>query len=231
MQFGFEVLYEDGPCLVVCKPPGVLTQAPPGIDSLEVRIKAFLRARDGVEEPYLGLPHRLDRPASGVMVFGKDQRTTRKLSEQFEQRKVRKVYWACIEGCVTPETGAWEDFMIKVHGQPRGEVVGQGHPEARRAVLHYRVLQVADWGAWLEIELATGRTHQIRVQAASRDHPLLGDAQYGSTVPFGPQHEDWRERAIALHARSLSFRNPATRQDVTVTAPVADYWPIRPLLA
>jgi 23S rRNA pseudouridine1911/1915/1917 synthase len=73
--------------------------------------------------------------------------------------------------------------------------------------------------------LETGRTHQIRVQAASRGHPVLGDQQYGSTEPFGPQYEDWRLRAIALHARSLTFRNPETHQVVTVTAPVSQDWP------
>jgi 23S rRNA pseudouridine1911/1915/1917 synthase len=225
MDAGFDILYEHGPCLVVCKPPGVLTQAPPGIDSLEVRIKRFLQARDGVREAYLGVPHRLDRPASGALVVGKDLRTTRKLGEQFEKRKVHKVYWACVAGCVSPQSGTWEDFMIKVSGEPRGEIVGQGHPQSRRAVLHYRVLRAATWGTWLEIELETGRTHQVRVQAASRGHPVLGDIQYGSTARFGPQHEDERERAIALHARSLTFRDPATRETVTVTAPIADYWP------
>ncbi|MGA2035626.1 MAG: RNA pseudouridine synthase [Thermoguttaceae bacterium] len=220
-----EVLYEQGACLAVCKPPGLLTQAPPGIDSLEVRVKAFLQDRDGVVEPYLGVPHRLDRPASGVLVLGKDLRTTRKLGEQFEHRKVRKVYWACVEGRPDAEIGTWEDYVYKVPGVPKAEVVSAGHPLGRRAVLHYRVLTTGPWGAWLEIELETGRTHQIRVQAGSRGHPVLGDAQYGSSTAFGPQYEDVRLQAIALHARSLMFRDPTTREIVTVTAPLAQYWP------
>ena len=212
---------------MVCKPPGVLTQAPPGIDSLEVRVKAYLGGECDVRtQVYLGVPHRLDRPASGAIVFAKDLRTTRKLGEQFENRRVHKVYWACVEGHVAAETGRWEDFVYKVAGEPRAEVVGVGHPEGRHAALHYRVLKTFDWGSWLEIELETGRTHQIRVQAASRGHPVLGDKQYGSTVSFGPQFEDERLQAIALHARSLSFRDPETRQTVTVVAPVDDYWPL-----
>ena len=222
---GFQILYEQGPCLVVCKPPGVLTQAPPGIDSLEVRIKTFLGARDHAADVYLGVPHRLDRPASGALVVGKDLRTTRKLGEQFERRRVHKVYWAWVEGRVEPDRGTWEDFLQKVPGEPRAEVVGAGHPQGRRAVLHYRVVKAAPEASWLEIELETGRTHQIRVQAASRGHPVLGDAQYGSTVPFGPQFEDCRLQAIALHARSLAFRHPLTREDVQVEAPLAEYWP------
>jgi RluA family pseudouridine synthase len=222
---GFQILYEQGAYLVVCKPPGVLTQAPPGIDSLEVRVKAYLGGDRDVEQVYLGVPHRLDRPASGAIVFGKDLRTTRKLGAQFENRRVHKVYWACVQGHVLMESGRWEDFIYKVAGEPRAEVVGAGHPEGRPAALHYRVLRTFDWGSWLEIELETGRTHQIRVQAASRGHPVLGDKQYGSTLPFGPQFEDERLQAIALHARSLSFRDPGTRQTVTVVAPAADYWP------
>lgn len=222
---GFEILYEEGPCLVICKPPGVLIQAPPGIDSLEVRIKTFLRAREGKDDVYLGVPHRLDRPATGVIIFAKDLRTTRKLGEQFERRRVHKVYWACVEGQVTPETGVWEDYLYKIPGEPRAEIVAAGHPGGRRAVLHYRVLKEVPGGTWLEIELETGRTHQIRVQAASRGHSVLGDAQYGSTVPFGPQFEDTRLQAIALHAERLTFRHPISHQTVTVAAQVPEFWP------
>ncbi len=222
---GFQILYEQGGCLVVSKPAGVLTQAPRGIDSLEVRIKTYLGGNNTSDGVYLGVPHRLDRPATGVIIFAKDPRTTRKLGEQFEKRRVHKVYWACVQGQVAAESGRWEDFLYKVAGEPRAEVVGAGHPEGRHAALHYRVLGTFDWGTWLEIELETGRTHQIRVQAASRGHPVLGDKQYGSSVAFGPQYDDERLQAIALHARSLTFRDPDTRQMVTVVAPVADYWP------
>ena len=86
-------------------------------------------------------------------------------------------------------------------------------------------MATADWGTMLEITLETGRTHQIRVQAASRGHALLGDAHYGSTVPFGPQHEDVRLRPIALHARSLTFTHPKSHETITVTAPTPEYWP------
>ncbi len=254
-DLGFEILYEQNGCLVVNKPPGVLTQAPPGIDSLEVRVKAYLAGDGGAEGVYLGVPHRLDRPASGAIIFAKDSRTTRKLGAQFENRRVHKVYWACVEGRIEPPSGRWEDFLYKVAGEPRAEVVGPGHPEGRHAALHYRVLGTvpivvaglgterslvvgghengtvpldgAAWGSFLEIELETGRTHQIRVQAASRGHPVLGDKQYGSTVAFGPQFEDERLNAIALHARSLTFRNPETRETVTVVAPLPEYWPHR----
>jgi len=224
-KLGVEILYESEACLVAGKPPGLLTQAPPGIDSLEVRIKAYLAG--GERQPgavYLGVPHRIDRPASGAIVFGTSRRATRRLAEQFEHRTVTKVYWACLEGQVTPPAGTWRDFVRKVPGEARAEVVDRNHPHAQLAVLQYRTLGAGPRGSWLEIELETGRTHQIRVQAASRRHPVLGDFQYGSTVPFGPQHEDERLRAIALHARRLAFRHPKTGEPVSVTAPVSADW-------
>jgi 23S rRNA pseudouridine1911/1915/1917 synthase len=184
-----------------------------------------LGGESGPDNVYLGVPHRLDRPATGVIILAKDLRTTRKLGAQFENRRVHKVYWACVQGQVAAETGRWEDFLYKVPGEARAEVVGAGHPEGRHAALHYRVLKTFDWGTWLEIELETGRTHQIRIQAASRGYPVLGDKQYGSTTSFGPQFEDERLQAIALHARSLTFRDPETRQTVTAEAPLSEYWP------
>jgi 23S rRNA pseudouridine1911/1915/1917 synthase len=226
MEPGFEILYEEGPCLVVCKPPGLPTQAPPGIDSLEVRVKAFLKRRDNPpHDVYLGVPHRLDRPASGAIVFATRRRAAHKLARQFEYREVKKLYWACVAGWPDPPAGTWQDYLRKVYGKPQAEVVPADHPEARLAVLHYRTLLAADWGAWLEIELETGRTHQIRIQAASRGHPVLGDFQYGSQTPFGPQHTDERLRAIALHARTLVFEHPTSKQRISATAPAPEFWP------
>jgi RluA family pseudouridine synthase len=220
-----EILYEDHACLVVLKPPGLLTQAPPGIDSLERRVKAFLRQRDGgPAEPYLGLPHRLDRPASGALILARTRRAARNLSRQFESRSVEKTYWACVEGIVDPPQGTWEDFLRKVPGQPLAIVTGAGDPLARQASLSYRTLGHSPLGSWLEIRLQTGRTHQIRVQAASRGAPLIGDAQYGAATPFGEQHDDARQRAIALHARRLVFRRPGAEERIRVVAPPPLPW-------
>ena len=222
---GFEILYEQGPCLAVNKPSGLLTQAPPGIDSLELRIKNFIFKRGHpYDTVYLGIPHRLDRPASGAMVFCTKRRAARRLAEQFEDRQVTKIYWACVEGQIAPEENTWEDYILKVPGKPQAEVVSAGIAQARLAVLHYRVLDAGRWGSWLEIRLETGRTHQVRIQAASRGHPLLGDAQYGSGIPFGVQHEDLRLRAIALHARVLEFKHPVSKEMVSITAPVDENW-------
>ncbi len=223
---GFDVLYENGPCLVVNKPAGVLTQAPPGIDSMEVRIKAFLQARTGRVEPvYLGIPHRLDRPASGAMVFCTTRRDTQRVAQQFEGRLVQKTYWALVEGHLDAAQGTWTDSIRKVHGEARSEIVAPGDRGGRTAVLHYRVIGRHAAGDWLSIELETGRTHQVRVQAGSRRHAILGDELYGATTPFGPPIDDTRLRPIALHARNLSFRHPRTRELISIEAPLSDPWP------
>lgn len=224
-QYGFDILYEEGPCLVVAKPGGLLTQAPPAIDSLELRIKGFLKVRDSKSgKVYLGVPHRLDRPVSGVMVFAKHVRAARRIAEQFEGRTVQKKYWTVVEGNVVPERGSWRDYIRKIPDIAQAEIVDHGHPGSRIAVLHYRVLAHLDGAAWLEIELETGRMHQIRLQAASRGHPVVGDSLYGSSVAFGPQTEDIRGRWIALHARTLRFRHPMTRETVHQTAPLPQPW-------
>ncbi|RIK78372.1 MAG: RluA family pseudouridine synthase [Planctomycetota bacterium] len=222
-----EILYDDGPCLVVNKPAGVLTQAPLGIDSLEVRVKQFYRQREGKPPDaniYLGVPHRLDRPVSGAIAFARHQRAAMRISKQFERRTVTKAYWAVVAGAVTPLVGTWRDFLHKRHGMAQAEVVAEDHPAAKLAVLHYRVKWQDGARSWLEITLETGRTHQIRIQAASRGHAVVGDAQYGSTTPFGDQAADPRDRPIALHARYLAFRHPMTDAAVEITAPLPATW-------
>lgn len=221
-----DILYDNGPCLVVNKPAGVLTQAPSGIDSMEVRVKAFYREREGKEgNIYLGLPHRLDRPVSGAIVFARHVRAAQRLSIQFENRTVTKVYWAVVEGHLQPDEGTWTDYLHKRHGMPQSIVVPEGDPRGKIAIMRYRVLaHIEHSRTWLEVELETGRTHQIRVQASSRGHSVLGDAQYGSKTVFGEQFEDERLRGIALHARQLGFNHPMTYQAVDIIAPTPIAW-------
>ena len=222
---GFETLYEDGPVLIVNKPGGVLTQAPPNIDSLELRVRDFLRQRDRKEGNfYLAILHRIDRPASGALVTARHVRAARRIAKQFEGRMVQKIYWAVVEGAVEPDEGTWTDYIRKIPNEPRAEIVDRRHPEGRIAVLNYRRRAMLADRSWLEIELVTGRTHQIRVQAAARGFPVCGDLQYGSRLQFGPQTEDPRDRLIALHARSIELQHPMTREMIAVTAPLGAAW-------
>ena len=220
------VLYEDNHCLVVAKPAPLLTQGvPPGIPTLENLAKAYLKER--YHKPgnvYLGIPHRLDRPVSGVLVFARNTKAAQRLAEQFQQRQVRKVYWALVEGEVQPDAGVWEDWLLKIKEESRTERVDAETPGARHARLRFRVLQRMENGTLLEIEPETGRMHQIRVQAAGRGWPIRGDFAYGATQSFGPATELPRDRVIALHARSLTFLHPIRYEPLTLSAPLPPLW-------
>ena len=227
-QAMIEILCEDGPVLVVNKPAGLLVQSPPGIDNLVDQIKDWVRMKLTKPEGnvYLGVPHRLDRPATGAMLFARHVRAAKRLSEQFQMRTIVKKYWLLVEGTVPEERGDWEDFLRKVPGEARAEVVSSRHPEGRWALLHYQVKKRFPEKnlTFLEVELETGRTHQIRLQAASRGFPILGDAQYGSQTIFGVPFPDERLRAIALHSRFLEFKHPMRDERIGITAPLPENW-------
>jgi 23S rRNA pseudouridine1911/1915/1917 synthase len=220
------ILFEDNHCLAAAKPAGLLTQGvPPGIPTLEAMVKAYLKERyHKAGNVYLGIPHRLDRPVSGVVLFARNTKAARRLAEQFQQRQVRKVYWAVVEGRVEPEVGTWDDWLLKVAEESRSERVSADTPGARHALLGYRRQRTgADWSL-LEIQPQTGRMHQIRVQAAVRGWPVRGDFLYGARQPFGPPAELPRDRVIALHARELTFLHPIRYEPITLAAPLPESW-------
>src|SRR5258708_5825911 len=170
------IVFEDNHCLAVAKPAPLLTQGvPPGIPTLESWVKAYLRER--YHKPgnvYLGIPHRLDRPVSGVVLFARNTKAARRLAEQFQTRQVTKIYWAAVEGEVLPEAGIWEDWLRKLPEQSRSERLEQDAPGAKHAALRYRRLATVSGRSLLEIQPETGRMHQIRVQAATRGSDAFG---------------------------------------------------------
>jgi 23S rRNA pseudouridine1911/1915/1917 synthase len=224
------ILFEDNHCVAVAKPAPLLTQGvPPGVPTLESQVKDYLKAKyHKAGNVYLGIPHRLDRPVSGVVLFARNTKAARRLAEQFQGRQVSKVYWALVErspaGEVPPDEGTWEDWLLKVQDEARSQRVSADVPGARLAVLHYRRLRATEEEALLEMRPQTGRMHQLRVQAAVRGWPVRGDALYGARLAFGSPAELPRDRAIALHARSLTFLHPIRYEPVTVTAPLPASW-------
>src|SRR4051794_2896015 len=165
------VLFEDNHCLAVAKPAPLLTQGRPasgfpaaGLPSLEAWAKDYLRTKYGKPgNVYLGVPHRLDRPVSGVVLFARNSKAAARLAEQFQRHQVTKVYWALVDSPVDPAEGVWQDFLRKVPDEARAEVVPADTAGSKRAETHYRVLRPADGGTLLELRPATGRTHQLRV--------------------------------------------------------------------
>src|SRR5215472_17290674 len=143
------ILYEDNHCLAVAKPAGMLTQGvPPGIPTLEAMAKQYLKEKYRKQgRIYLGIPHRLDRPESGVVLFARSSKSAQRLAEQFRERQVRKIYVAAVEGDVDPAEGIWEDWLLKLKDESRTVRVSADTPGARRARLRYRRLQSIPYGS------------------------------------------------------------------------------------
>jgi len=219
------ILFEDNHVLAVNKPAPMLTQAPPEVPSLEALVREYIKTKHSKPgNVYLGIPHRLDRPVSGVILFARSTKAAQRIHAQFQKHEVRKVYWAAVEGEVTPETGTWDDWMKKVATEARTVRAEPNEPAAKLATLEYRVLQRLAGGTLIEFSPLTGRMHQLRVQGAWRGHPVFGDATYGSVRPFGPPAELPRDRVIALHARRLTFTHPIANLPLTLEAPLPATW-------
>lgn len=220
------ILFEDHHLIAVNKPAPLLTQAPPGVPSLEALVKAYIKEQ--YRKPagvYLAVPHRLDRPVTGAIVFARNSKAARRVHDQFHDRSVGKSYLAAVAGTVTPPAGSWTDQLRKVPGESRAEIVAEDSPGAKLAVLDYRVLGQFPGGTLLELTPRTGRMHQLRLQSAARGHPILGDVQYGSTRTFGPDAELPRDRLIALHALRLELNHPFRSERLTIRAePPAELW-------
>ncbi len=220
-----QILFEDYHLIAVNKPAPMLTQAPPGIPSLEAKVKQYIKGK--YQKPagvYLGIPHRLDRPVSGVVLFARNSKAAARVAEQFQKHTVTKIYWALVEGGVAGEAGEWRDFICKVEDQSRAELVKEGTDKAREAITHYRVLKRLEGTTLLELAPRTGRMHQLRIQSAGRGHPVVGDALYGSARLFGPAIELPRDRAIALHAFRLTIEHPFRKEPITFEAALPETW-------
>ena len=216
-----DILYEDEFILVLNKPNGILTTAPPGIDSMAIRVREYLKWRHHkTGDIYVGIVHRLDRPASGAIVFGLTSKMTRRMCEQFQLRTVQKTYIVGVEGHVDSPSATWRDTIRKIPDVARAELVPLNHPEGKLALLSYQSEKRTDKSEILSIQLQTGRTHQIRVQCSSRGHAVLGDHDYGSSIPFGPTTADPRARHIALHAKIVEFDHPKSGERLRIEAPL-----------
>ncbi len=213
-----EVLYEDNHLLVVVKPPGIATMGVPGDTvSLLTIAKDYIKRR--YHKPgnvYLGIVSRLDVPVSGVVLIARTSKAASRLTEQFRTRSVEKLYWAIVEGVTRPPSAQWVDWVAHDERHRRMHIVGQTHPGAKEARLHYRQLHQWDDRSLIEVELHTGRKHQIRLQAAHHGHPILGDRKYGSRSPFPV--------GIALHARQLTVTHPVTADVLRLDAPPPKSW-------
>jgi len=204
---GLVILHEDNHLVAVDKPAGLLTQpAAAGDDSLLERVRAWLKARyDKPGNVYVGLVHRLDRNVSGVVLFARTSKAASRLSAAFGGRDVDKRYLAVVEG-VTAASATLSHTLVEQDG---GAVVGPGGKPARLAFTRLAATATA---SLLEVQLMTGRKHQIRAQLAAIGHPLVGDPRYGRRSPLIARP--------ALHAARIAFDHPVRREPMVVAAPL-----------
>lgn len=221
-NFAEIVLYEDNHLLVVVKPAGLLSQG-----DASGRPNMLDLARDYIRIKYrkpgrawLGLVHRLDRLVGGVMVFARTSKAASRLSAQIREHRFRKTYIAVIQGKIEPDIG--ESTMYLARAERLTEVAGKSAPGAKKAVLAYKTVESGLRRSLLEIDLKTGRKHQIRAQLTALGHPILGDALYGSDV-FSVND------SIALYSSQLEIRHPISGDGLIFEAAPPEDWPWLPL--
>ncbi|QDT39032.1 RluA family pseudouridine synthase [Stratiformator vulcanicus] len=211
-------LFEDNHLIGCRKPAGLLTVGDQTRDrSLYDDVVDYLVEK--YQKPgtaFLGVLHRLDRPVSGVVLFARTSKAAGRVSSQFRERTVRKIYYACVSGVPASASAVLRDHLWKDPGRNFVSTVSPNAPGAKSAALTYRVVATAGSHSLLEIEPQTGRSHQIRVQLASRGWPILGDVKYGSKTELG----HW----IALHALALTIEHPTRKEPLTIATPPPDEW-------
>ena len=218
-----EILYEDEDVLVIHKPAGLPTQtAKIGQPDAVSELKNYLAKKPenkGKGEPYLGLVHRLDQPVSGILVFARTPKAAAALSRQITDKSMRKFYYAVIFGSPKQDAGSLEDYLYKDGKTNQSLIVREGFPEAKKALLHYKkvktlmVLEKQQEVSLMEIELITGRHHQIRVQMAHAGMPLLGDGKYGSEKARALSREIGCKNT-ALCSYKLILKHPETGKEM-----------------
>lgn len=210
------ILYEDNHLLVAVKPQNMPTQADSsGDEDFLTFLKKYIKEKyNKPGNVYLGLVHRLDRPAGGVMVFARTSKAAGRITRQIKEYKMRKKY-AVIVSAPLPQSGDLEDDLLKDTGTNITRVAPKGTPGAKAAFLHYDVLCSSGGFSLLDINLKTGRSHQIRVQMANAGAPLAGDVKYGGSPA----------EKLCLWSREISLEHPVTGQLLTFRAPLPKYHP------
>jgi 23S rRNA pseudouridine1911/1915/1917 synthase len=212
------VLYEDNHLLVVIKPAGLPTMGTPGDRATLLSLaKDYVKQR--YQKPgnvYLGVMSRLDAPVTGVVLLARTSKAAARLTEQFRSHSIEKTYWAIVEGMVEPAEESLVDWLGHDDRHRRMHIVGATMEGAKEARLSYRWLGMVKNYSWLEVQLDTGRKHQIRLQLSHHGHPVVGDRKYGSLSPFSV--------GIALHARRLVVSHPTTGGSLAFEAPLPASW-------
>ena len=212
-----EVIYEDNHIIAVDKTCREIVQGDKtGDKPLSEMLKAWLKkkyCKPG--NVFVGVTHRLDRPVSGVVIFAKTSKALSRLNEMFRVGEVRKTYWAIVKNRPPQDEGELVDWLVRNEKQNKSYAYDTERPNAKKAILRYKLIAHSDHYYLLEIDLKTGRHHQIRCQLAKMGCPIKGDLKYG----FDRSNKDG---GISLHARSAEFIHPVSKENVRIVAPVPD---------
>lgn len=216
-KYHLDILHEDNHTIVVNKKASDIVQGDKtGDAALPDFIKGYLKEKyDKPGNVFCGVVHRLDRPTSGALVFARTSKGLERLNEQFREKETQKTYWAIVENQPKSPSGRLENYLLKNEKQNKSYVTDESKAGAKKAILSYKTLVKGDNFTLLEIELETGRHHQIRCQLANIGCKIKGDVKYGAkrSNPDGSIH---------LHARKLAFDHPTTKERIEIIAPLPD---------
>ena len=210
-----QIIFEDNHLLVINKNAGQLVQGDKtGDESLLESIKNFIKIRD--HKPgnvFLGLVHRIDRPTSGLVIYAKTSKALSRLTQMVKNREIKKTYWAVVAKEMIPQTQRLVHYLKKNEKNNKAIIFTKPTEGAKEAILTYNIIKTLDNYLLLEIDLETGRHHQIRAQLSKIGASIKGDLKYGAprSNPDG---------GISLHARKLEFIHPVTKENIEITAPV-----------
>lgn len=211
------VLYEDNHIIIVNKAPGEIVQSDKtGDKPLSEAVKEYLKVKyNKPGNVFCGVTHRLDRPTSGIVVFAKTSKALTRLNEMFKKNEIKKTYWAVVKNLPEKIEATLTHYLIKNERTNKSRAYDVEKPNTKRSVLHYKVIARSQNYNLLEVDLETGRHHQIRCQLSKIGSPIRGDVKYGAerSNPDG---------SISLHSRKISFIHPVSMLKIEVTAPTPD---------
>lgn len=212
-----EVIYEDNHVIVVSKTSSEIVQGDKTGDTpLSELVKQYLKEKyNKPGNVFVGVTHRLDRPVSGLVVFAKTSKALARLNDMFRNGEVKKTYWAIVKDCPPETEGTLVHYLVRNEKQNKSYAYDCEKPGAKKAVLHYKLIGHSDNYYLLEVDLQTGRHHQIRCQLAKMGCPIKGDLKYG----FPRSNPDG---SICLHARRVSFVHPVSKMPIDLEAPLPD---------
>jgi len=207
------ILYEDNHLIAVNKLPSEIVQGDKTGDvPLSEDVKQYIKQKyNKPGNVYLGVIHRIDRPASGVVVFARTGKALTRMNELVKERRIEKIYWAIVKNRPENDKGELRNFLLKNEKKNKSFVVESKKEGAKEAILTYRLINESRDYKLLEINLLTGRHHQIRAQLSAIGCPIKGDLKYG----FDRSNKD---ASISLHARSVSFIHPVSKQQINILA-------------